>query len=152
MEPSSTLVENIFYYDSSDSVFKYGDIEIENGKIRKIEEKDPVHPENNFLAPGFINTHAHIAMSRFRGKLDDVNLEKFLERTFRLDSGRSREDILHSSICGIYEHESGQDFWAVSAQGRARARRGRGHRDLGPAEESEVWCGDVAPAHGLQFV
>ena len=103
MEPSSTLVENIFYYDSSDSVFKYGDIEIENGKIRKIEEKDPVHPENNFLAPGFINTHAHIAMSRFRGKLDDVNLEKFLERTFRLDSGRSREDILHSSICGIYE-------------------------------------------------
>ena len=100
---TSKIIENVFYYDTSLNSFRHGTVEISRGKITGVEETENSGDCSRFLIPGFINTHAHIAMSRFRGKLDDMNLEKFLEKTFKLDSARTPDDILHSSICGLYE-------------------------------------------------
>ena len=102
METSKTI-EDVYYYDTSLNRFIHGSVKIQNGIIAGVEETQNSGDCSRFLIPGFINTHSHIAMSRFRGRLDDVNLEKFLEKTFKLDSERTKDDIFHSTICGIYE-------------------------------------------------
>jgi 5-methylthioadenosine/S-adenosylhomocysteine deaminase len=96
-------LEDVYFYDSSSRAFQFGSLRIENGIIKTIDRHSPNTDETKFVIPGFVNTHCHIAMSRFRGLLDDINLEEFLNRTFELDKDRSREDIFNSSICGIYE-------------------------------------------------
>ncbi len=53
--------------------------------------------------PGFINTHTHVAMSRFKGMLNDINLGGFLKKTFKYDAGRSENDLYDSSLVGIRE-------------------------------------------------
>lgn len=100
MKSDYTVLNDINIFDGKG--FHIGDMEIENGQIRSLEFKDHGHSDL-FVIPGFINTHAHVAMSRFRGLLDDVSLEGFLHRTFKLDAERDRDDIFHSSVCGIYE-------------------------------------------------
>ena len=90
------------------SAVRKGSLLIENGLIKKISEvefdaDEIINAEKNLLIPGFINTHSHVAMSRFKGLLDDMKLSEFLERTFKLDSERTDEDIYNSSIMGICE-------------------------------------------------
>ena len=41
---------------------------------------DVVDSPGCVIMPGWINTHAHLAMNVFRGLTDDVTLEEFLER------------------------------------------------------------------------
>ncbi len=85
-----------------------GSLLIKDEFIKKISDEpfdaDKVIDANkNLLIPGFINTHSHVAMSRFKGLLDDIKLSEFLEKTFKLDSQRTDEDIYNSSIMGICE-------------------------------------------------
>ena len=85
-----------------------GSLLIEDNIIKKIsgEQFDAdriIDAKKNLLIPGFINTHSHVAMSRFKGLLDDMKLSEFLEKTFKLDSQRTDEDIYNSSIMGICE-------------------------------------------------
>ena len=85
-----------------------GSLLIKDEFIKKISDEpfdaDKVIEANkNLLIPGFINTHSHVAMSRFKGLLDDIKLSEFLEKTFKLDSQRTDEDIYNSSIMGICE-------------------------------------------------
>ncbi|MHB1440476.1 MAG: amidohydrolase family protein [Cuniculiplasma sp.] len=103
MQSSKIELEDIEYYHGESGTFRHGNLTIENGIIRSIEDSQRKSEGNLFVIPGFINTHAHIAMSRFRGLLDDMNLEKFLQKTFALDRDRSEDDIYNSSVCGIYE-------------------------------------------------
>ena len=59
---------------------------------------------NGFIVlPGFINTHAHVAMSHMKGQLDDIDLETFLRRTYQLDAERSEKGIYNSAVLGISE-------------------------------------------------
>ncbi len=55
------------------------------------------------VLPGFINTHAHVAMSHMKGQLDDIDLETFLRRTYQLDAERSEKGIYNSAVLGISE-------------------------------------------------
>lgn len=85
-----------------------GSLLIKDEFIKKISDEpfdaDKVIDANkNLIIPGFINTHSHVAMSRFKGLLDDIKLSEFLEKTFKLDSQRTDEDIYNSSIMGICE-------------------------------------------------
>lgn len=85
-----------------------GNILVRDGKIGYIgkEHMDADHTieaNGKIALPGLINTHCHVAMTHLRGKLDDISLEQFLERTFRLDSGRSDSGIYNSSLLGMYE-------------------------------------------------
>ncbi|EQD68667.1 chlorohydrolase/deaminase family protein [mine drainage metagenome] len=81
---------------------------VENGIIKKIGSESfdadiVIDADSKILVPGLINTHNHVAMSRFKGLLDDIKLSTFLDITFKLDSERSAEDIYNSSIIGICE-------------------------------------------------
>ncbi|MGC8586160.1 MAG: amidohydrolase family protein [Candidatus Micrarchaeia archaeon] len=69
----------------------------EYGADRVIEAKGMI------AMPGLINTHTHVAMSRFKGLLDDISLEGFLDKTFKLDAQRSESDIYRSAMLGIKE-------------------------------------------------
>lgn len=100
MKSDHIILNDINIFDGKG--FKFGDMEIENGVIHSLDFKDQGN-SNLYVIPGLINTHAHVAMSRFRGLLDDVNLEGFLQKTFKLDANRDRDDIFHSTVCGIYE-------------------------------------------------
>ncbi len=81
---------------------------IENDKIAYVgsdapEHEDEIDAEGLIVLPGFINTHAHIGMSGFKGLLDDIVLKDFLEKTSDLDANRTEEGIYNSSKLGINE-------------------------------------------------
>ena len=85
-----------------------GDMLIEGKRISKIGKvKGSADIEidacGNAVLPGFINTHAHVAMAHLKGLLDDIPLETFLERTFSLDSNRSEKGIYNASMLGMAE-------------------------------------------------
>ncbi len=118
--PSKTLAVNngmIIGFKGSFKPYK-GSILSEGGKIKEISDTEfdadsVIDANSKLIFPGFINTHNHVAMSRFKGLLDDVKLSEFLERTFRLDAGRTDEDIYNSSVIGILEMiESGTTSFA----------------------------------------
>ncbi len=103
MNEDHIRLESVNFYDSSTGTFKFGDISVRNGVIESISEKNIEERSEIFVIPGLVNTHTHIAMSRFRGLLDDMDLEHFLIKTFDLDRDRTDDDIYHSSIIGMYE-------------------------------------------------
>jgi 5-methylthioadenosine/S-adenosylhomocysteine deaminase len=93
--------------DSKRSV-KRANILIEGNRISSVsanvQQADRVIDASRMIAiPGLINTHAHVAMSHLKGKLDDIPLEGFLEKTFTLDGERTETGIYNSSRLGIDE-------------------------------------------------
>ncbi len=85
-----------------------GNILIEDNIIKYIGNDIPEHDKeinakNKIVMPGFINTHTHIAMTGFKGILDDIVLNDFLEKTSDLDSKRTDDGIYNSSLLGMYE-------------------------------------------------
>lgn len=105
----STLVQDalIVTQNSSREVLR-GNILVEGDSISYVgKEKRPadriIDASGMLAIPGFINSHHHAPMGHFKGKLDDVSLEDFLERTFKLDSGRTEDGIRNSSLLSIYE-------------------------------------------------
>ncbi|MEM0139446.1 MAG: amidohydrolase family protein [Ferroplasma sp.] len=87
---------------------KKANILIDNNLIKYIgngfpEHDDEIDAAGMVVIPGFINTHAHVGMTGFRGLLDDMVLKEFLEKTSDLDSKRSDDGIFNSSILGMKE-------------------------------------------------
>ncbi|MGB9636029.1 MAG: amidohydrolase family protein [Thermoplasmata archaeon] len=88
---------------------KQGNILVEEGIIKEISEKKPeanvdFEISGRFaVVPGFINLHTHVAMTLFRGLVDDLTLEKFLEVTFTLDAKRKNDDIYAGALLGMVE-------------------------------------------------
>lgn len=85
-----------------------GNIMISGNTIRQVGETSNdadriIDADGNIVLPGFVNTHCHVAMSHLKNRLDDMDLQKFLDKTFKLDSGRTREGIYNSSMLGISE-------------------------------------------------
>ncbi len=83
------------------------DILIENGRISQIGKIGPadevIDASGCAIIPGLINAHTHISMTLMRGIADDVNLEQFLEKTFKVDAGRTPEDVELGSKLGAIE-------------------------------------------------
>lgn len=105
----STEIRNalIVTQDSGRTVLQ-GNVYIEGDTIQAVgtEEHNAdniIDASGKIVAPGLINTHCHVAMSHLRGKLDDILLGRFLDRTFRLDSERTSEGIYNSALLGTYE-------------------------------------------------
>lgn len=83
-------------------------IVIEDGDISHVgEERDTsglvIDGSTMIALPGLINTHTHVAMTEFRGQLDDMPLEEFLEKTYALDARRTEESVRRSAQMGIAE-------------------------------------------------
>ncbi|MGC8644935.1 MAG: amidohydrolase family protein [Thermoplasmata archaeon] len=59
--------------------------------------------EGCIVSPGFVNMHTHVAMTNMRSLLDDLPFQSFLEKSFKIDSQRSDEEIYYGSKLGIAE-------------------------------------------------
>ncbi|AAT43310.1 amidohydrolase family protein [Picrophilus oshimae] len=102
----SILIKNAMIL--RDLKFIKSDVLIDGNIIKKTGEiKDYadyiIDAKCNLLIPGFVNTHAHVAMTGFKGLLDDTVLSDFLEKSGDLDSSRTDNGIYNSSLLGMYE-------------------------------------------------
>ncbi len=89
-----------------------GDVMVEDGLITSVGKGGSgsdhvIDAEGGIVMPGLFNTHTHVGMTDLRGLLDDMNLEPFLEKTFRLDNGRTSGEIQSASIHAIHEMLAG---------------------------------------------
>ncbi|MEM0155153.1 MAG: amidohydrolase family protein [Thermoplasmataceae archaeon] len=106
---ASILIKNaLTVTQDAERNIRIANILIEGNRISgvngKTQDADRVIDATGMIAiPGLINTHAHVAMSHLKGKLDDISLESFLEKTFSLDGERTESGIYNSSRLGIDE-------------------------------------------------
>lgn len=107
---SSILIKNaLIITQNSERRIERGDIYIEDHLISEIAPS--IHTEAEYVLnrkgqvaiPGLINTHNHISMTLMRSLADDVHLNEFLERTFAVDSRRTRKDVFAGSMLGVLE-------------------------------------------------
>ena len=93
-----------------------GEVWEEGGRIVKIvagrSEKDGsaeiYDAGGNLIMPSFCNTHAHAAMSLFRGAADDLPLQKWLnERIFPLERNLNDEDVYYGTLLALAEFARG---------------------------------------------
>lgn len=104
METENILIKdvNILTYDDGEVKDFNGSVLIENDRIVDIGENITVSADKvidgdgNFLMPGLINTHNHIAMNLFRGLADDMELDTWLN-----DNIWPMEANLNSNYCYI---------------------------------------------------
>ncbi len=86
-----------------------GDLRIEEGRFTHVgpgaptEGADVVDGHGFAAVPGFINTHAHVAMSPLRGVADDRDLAGFLETLFAVDARRTERDVAAGARAGVAE-------------------------------------------------
>lgn len=84
-------------------IYIEGNFITEIGKNITHEADYIIDARNRIVMPGLINTHTHVGMSMFRGAVEDMRLDKFLEKTFQLDARRTEEDIYYSSLLSMAE-------------------------------------------------
>jgi 5-methylthioadenosine/S-adenosylhomocysteine deaminase len=85
-----------------------GDLAVEQGRIVHVGPNAPaagaeVDARGFALVPGFVNAHAHVAMSILRGIADERDLSKFLEVLFAVDARRTDADLEAGAAAGIAE-------------------------------------------------
>ena len=107
------LIKNgkVIIFEDNDVKVKQIDIKIKENKIDKIEER--IEPEENekvidatnkVVMPGLINTHAHIAMSIFRGTFEGCDLYTWLnEKIWPIEAKLTREEVYNASMLSILE-------------------------------------------------
>ena len=93
--------------DQQRRIFR-GNLLVEDGLITRVSQERvhgdiEIQAEGKAVMPGFGNTHCHAAMSHLKGKLDDINLHQFLEKTFSLDAKRTDAGLYNSSLLSMAE-------------------------------------------------
>jgi len=85
-----------------------GSVGVEDGRVVAVgdvrgEAEFVLEGRHLVVTPGLVNMHTHVAMSVFRGLVDDVALDEFLRKTFALDAERREEDLFAGALLGIAE-------------------------------------------------
>src|SRR5580658_5427303 len=85
-----------------------GDLAVDHGRIVHVGPGAPavgeeIDASGLAIVPGFVNTHAHVAMSLLRGIADDRDLGGFLEVLFAVDARRTELDLEAGAAAGIAE-------------------------------------------------
>lgn len=107
------LIQNgkVILFQDNDVKIEELDIKITGNKIEKIAKKiDPDEDEyvidatNKVVMPGMINTHAHIAMSIFRGTFEECNLYTWLhEKIWPIEDNLTKQQIYEASLLSSLE-------------------------------------------------
>ena len=107
------LIKNgrVILFEKDDVVVNQQDIRIEENYIEEIAKKiEPKQDEkvidatNQVVMPGLINTHAHIAMSIFRGTFEGCDLYTWLnKKIWPIEAKLTEEDIFNFTMLSIIE-------------------------------------------------
>ena len=107
------LIKNgkVLLFENNDVVIKEMDVKISNEKITKIEKNIQQEPNDyvidakgKVVMPGLINTHAHIAMSIFRGTFEGSDLYTWLsEKIWPIEAKLTEEQVYDASMLSIIE-------------------------------------------------
>ncbi|MBI9073099.1 MAG: 5'-deoxyadenosine deaminase [Melioribacteraceae bacterium] len=100
--------------NDKDDVLRNYAVEIENGKIINIFERDNVKLKNydgmifsypnHILIPGFVQTHTHLCQTLFRGLADDLELLDWLtKKIFPYENSHTKESLRLSARLGLCE-------------------------------------------------
>ena len=108
-EPPLLVSNALLVTQDDDRRVVRGDLRIEDGRFTHVGPGAPregasIVDGHLFAAvPGFINTHAHVAMAPLRGIADDRELGGFLETLFAVDARRTEGDVEAGARAGIAE-------------------------------------------------
>jgi 5-methylthioadenosine/S-adenosylhomocysteine deaminase len=86
-----------------------GDLLVRDGRIVAVGKSahearaEEIDASSYAIVPGFVNTHAHVAMSPLRAIADERDLGGFLERLFAVDARRAEPDVEAGAAQGIAE-------------------------------------------------
>lgn len=86
-----------------------GDVVIDGEKIVSVgptyngTADREIDASGDIVIPGMVNTHTHIAMSVMKGVVDDLLFPDFLDKTFKIDSDRTDEDMDIGTRLGCME-------------------------------------------------
>ena len=102
---------NVVIFENDKVVIKNIDIKINGNIIEKVEENITANTEekcidatNKIVMPGLINTHAHIAMSIFRGTFEGCDLYTWLnKKIWPIEAKLTEQDIYNASMLSILE-------------------------------------------------
>lgn len=107
------LIKNghVVIFEKNDVKVKKVDIKVEKNKILKIDEnilpegnEKVIDATNKIVMPGLINTHAHIAMSIFRGTFEGCSLYTWLnEKIWPVEAKLTREQVYDATMLSILE-------------------------------------------------
>jgi 5-methylthioadenosine/S-adenosylhomocysteine deaminase len=108
--PGSTVFRGglLLTQDPERRVYR-GDLLVRDGRIQavgdvgKADADEEIDASSYAILPGFVNTHAHVAMSPLRAIADDRDLSGFLERLFAVDARRTESDVEAGAAQGIAE-------------------------------------------------
>lgn len=108
-----TIFKNakILDLDSEQGYFN-GYVVVENNLITKVTKQQPMLQADkeidvcgNILMPGFVNTHAHTAMTILRGIKDDATLQEWLfDNVVPCEIQLTDEDVYWGQMLGIAEY------------------------------------------------
>lgn len=134
------LIKNgkVVLFENNEVVVKDLDIRIDKDKISKIEKninigenEYVIDAKDKVIMPGFINTHAHIPMSIFRGTFEDCNLYTWLhEKIWPVEAKLTKEQIYDASMLSYVEMISTgttcvNDHYFVSEEIRKAANKAK---------------------------
>lgn len=102
---------NVIIFENDDVKVKKADIKIKGNIIKRISEniqleegEKIIDATNKIVMPGLINTHAHIAMSIFRGTFEGCDLYTWLnEKIWPVEAKLTKEDVYNASMLSIVE-------------------------------------------------
>ena len=102
---------NVIIFENDDVKVKKLDIRINGDTIEKIEEKldeklgeKVIDATDKVVMPGLINTHAHIAMSIFRGTFEGCDLYTWLnEKIWPIEAKLTEEQVYDATMLSILE-------------------------------------------------
>jgi 5-methylthioadenosine/S-adenosylhomocysteine deaminase len=88
-------------------VLENKDVLVGDEEIKKVGKNlkgdGAIDCSHSLVMPGLINTHTHISMTLLRGVADDVVLEEFLEKTYKIDSKLKEKDVYDGAMLGCME-------------------------------------------------
>lgn len=105
------LKNGLIVTNNSDRDIIEGDLLIKNNEISDIGadlraslSDEIIDVSNQFVIPGFIQTHTHLCQALYRGYADDLSLLKWLEdRIWPMEAGHNSESIKASAQISLLE-------------------------------------------------